>query len=153
LEDGLCGWLDLLHRESARRGSEHALWGHINHGFQTGALTEQARERFGTLYRSFHGSLTTEVDRTARAIYEDLQKKPALLYTLRGSKFAIDAAAIAGTIATAGHNLWLDFLLVPLVASFTHQLVELLGKSVVDAHRESARQRQGALMHRELAGP
>ena len=47
----------------------------------------------------------------------------------------------------------LAFILVPLVASLTHQLVELLGRQVVDSQREQARQRQQALMHQHLSAP
>src|SRR5439155_1232034 len=36
LEEALTGWLDLLHRESARRSSEHPLWAHLSQGFQNG---------------------------------------------------------------------------------------------------------------------
>jgi hypothetical protein len=92
------------------------------------------------------------VDRTARAIYEQLEKTPAVLNTLRGGKFALDVAAIGGTLAAGGIN-WHDFILVPLVASLTHQLVELLGKSVVDAQREQTRERQQALMKQHLSVP
>ncbi len=153
LEEALSGWLDLLHRESARRVGEHPLWGHINQGFHSGQFPEAARQAFASEYRSFQAGLNLEVERTARAIYEQLEKKPVLLNTLRGSKFALDAAAIGGTIATAGQNIWLDIILVPLVASVTHQLVELMGKSVVESQREQTRLRQQELMHQHLAAP
>jgi hypothetical protein len=42
---------------------------------------------------------------------------------------------------------------VPLVASLTHQLVELLGKTVVDAQREQTRERQQTLMKQHLSVP
>jgi hypothetical protein len=152
LDEAMKGWLDMLHREAARRGSEHRLWEHINKGFQSGAFPSAAREKFGQLYRDFQASLTVEVDRTARSIYEALQKKPVLLNSLRGGKLAIDVAAIGGTIWAGGPGLW-DFVLVPLVASLTHQLVEILGKSVVDSQREQARQRQQTLLQQHLAVP
>jgi hypothetical protein len=153
LEESLSGWLDLLHRESARRGGEHPLWDHINQGFQSGQFPDAARQTFASEYRSFQAGLTMEVERTARAIYEQLEKKPVLLNTLRGSKFALDAAAITGTVVTAGQNFWLDIILVPVVASVTHQLVELMGKSVVESQREQTRLRQQELMHQHLAAP
>ncbi len=152
LEDALGGWIDLLRKEAARHADEHGLWAHVEAGFHDGGLAERIRERFGLNYRNFQTGLTTEVDRTARAIYEELEKKPAVLNTLRGSKFALDAAAIGGTLAAGGIN-WHDFILVPLVASLTHQLVELLGKTVVDAQREQTRERQQALMKQHLSAP
>jgi hypothetical protein len=151
LEEALNGWIDLLRKEAARHAGEHPLWAHVAQGFHGGGLAEQSRERFGQLYRSFQASLAVEVDRTARGIYEELEKRPGVLNTLRGSKFALDAVAIAGTIA-AGPG-WHDFILVPLVASITHQLVELLGKQVVDSAREETRDRQRELMKQHLSGP
>jgi hypothetical protein len=152
LEDALNGWIDLLRKEAARQGDDHALWAHVAEGFHDGGLAERIREGFQQNYRNFQTGLTAEVDRTARSLYEQLEKTPAVLNTLRGSKFALDMAAIGGTLA-AGGITWHDFILVPLVASLTHQLVELLGRSVVDAQREQTRERQQALMKQHLSAP
>jgi hypothetical protein len=152
LEDALNGWIDLLRKEAARHADDHGLWAHVEAGFHDGGLAERIRERFGQNYRNFQTGLTAEVDRTARAIYEQLEKTPALLNTLRGSKFALDTAAIGGTLVAGGIN-WHDIILVPLAASLTHQLVELLGKSVVETQREQTRERQQALMKQHLSVP
>jgi hypothetical protein len=156
LEQALAGWLDLLRKEAARRSQGHAVWAHIEQGFSSG-LDQQARERFEQGVRGFRLSLADEVDRTARAIYEELEKSPALLNTLRGSKLALDVAGIAGAVvagATGGFILnWHDFILVPLAAAVTHQLVELLGKGYVDTQREQARARQQALVSHYISGP
>ena len=74
-----------------------------------------------------------------------------LLNSIRSGKLAIDLAAIGGTVA-AGPG-WHDFILVPLVASLTHQLVELLGKQVIDAQREQTRHRQQELLRELLSTP
>ncbi len=151
LEEATSAWLDLLRRESARRAGEHALWAHISQGFASGALGEKAHEQFLHDYRQFQLGLTSVVHQTAQAIYTELGKNPVLLNTMRGGKLAFDAAAIAGTIA-AGPG-WQDFILVPLVASLTHQLVELLGKQVIDAQREQTRQRQQELLRQLFSSP
>ena len=91
--------------------------------------------------------------RTARAIYEQLEQNPAVLNTLRGGKFALDVGAISGTLLMGGHNIALDIILVPLVTSLTHQLVELLGRQVVENQREQTRHRQQALMVQHLSAP
>src|SRR5215471_3772802 len=152
LEESFAGWLDLLRKEAVRRGPSHALWEYVEKGFGTG-LTDSAKERFEQGLRAFQLAQGDEVDRTARAIYEELEKNPAKLNTLRGVKLTIDLGAIGGAIATAGHTWALDFLLVPLAASITHQLVELLGKQYVDNQREMARQRQAALMAQYVSNP
>src|SRR5262249_26271336 len=114
--------------------------------------TEQAQEQFQSAYRNFQVNLAQEVERTARNIYEQLQKKPATLYSIRGIKLAFDLGTIGATVAAGGIH-WHDVTLVPLVASLTHQLVELLGKQVVDAEREATRQRQQALFRQYLSTP
>ncbi len=152
LEEALAGWLDLLRKEAARRAGTHPVWAHIEQGFANG-LADLARERFQQGFRSFRLGLAEEVDRTARAIYEELEKSPAVLNTLRGSKFTLDAGAIVAAVATGGQHWALDFVLVPLAASVTHQLVELLGKQYVDAQREFTRNRQQALVSQYLSAP
>ena len=152
LEDALTGWVDGLRKEAARQANVHPLWLHIAQGFSSGGLTELTRERFGQGFRAFQMALADETDRTARAIYEQLEKNPAMLNTLRGSKFALDAAAIGGVIATGGIGLH-DLILVPLAASLSHQLIELMGKQYVDNQRELTRQRQQALMGQYISGP
>jgi hypothetical protein len=152
LEEALNGWIDLLRKEAARHAGAHPLWAHVAQGFHDGGLAERTREQFQQGYRAFQAGIRVEVDRTARAIYEELEKRPGVLNALRGSKFALDMAAIAGTVVAGGIS-WHDFILVPIVASLTHQLVELLGRQVVDAQREQTRERQQALMKQYVSGP
>ena len=78
------------------------------------------------------------MERTARAIYEDLQKNPMALNVLRGTKFTLEVAAITGAVLHAGITPW-DIVWVPLSAAITQQIVELLGKSYVESQREQAR--------------
>jgi hypothetical protein len=93
------------------------------------------------------------VDRTARAIYEELEKTPSALNTLRGSKLALDAGAIGATALTLLAHPWLDIIMVPLVASVTQGLVEFLGKQYVDSQREHTRGRMQLLMVQTLSAP
>lgn len=152
LEGALTGWLDHLRKEAARHAATHPLWAHINRGFEAG-LNDMARERFNQGFRAFQLGMSDEVDRTARAIYEELEKKPAVLNTLRGGKFVMDVSAIVAAVVTAGMNWGVDFLLVPLAASVTHELVELLGAQYVDSQREFARNRQQAMVSQYISGP
>jgi len=92
------------------------------------------------------------VERTARAIYEDLEKNPVALNTLRGTKFAMEIAAIASAVAMGGISV-LDLIWVPLAASVTQQLVELLGMQYVENQREQTRARQQALVTQYISGP
>jgi 50S ribosome-binding GTPase len=152
LDEDLAGWLDMLHKEAAHRGGSHQLWRHITQGFQSGTLPDGARERLEQGFRTFQVGLHAEIEHTARSLFEELAKKPVLLNTLRSGKLALDVAALGGTLALGPLN-WHQVILVPLVASLTHQLVELLGWQVVDAQREATRQRQRALMVENVAKP
>ena len=151
LEAALSGWLDMLRKEAARRNKEHDLWEHLELGFSKG-LADQARERFQTSFRNFQLSLADEVDRTARAIYEELEKSPMLLNTLRTGSFALDVAAIVGAFVV-GHIGVQDFVLVPLMASLKQQIVELLGRQYVDSQREQIRMKQQLLETQYISGP
>jgi hypothetical protein len=155
LEEALAGWLDLLRKEAARRAGTHPLWQHIADGFSGGQLPDVARNCFQQGFRSYQLSETEEVEHTARAIYEDLEKNPALLNTLRGGKLALDVAAITAGVAGGilGGHIWLDLILVPLSTSLSHQLVELFGKAYVENQREQARQRQLGLMTQHISTP
>src|SRR5262249_10945177 len=103
LEGALNGWLDFLRKEAARRATGHPLWTHVAQGFSAG-LADSVKESFDKNLRAFQLSMADEVERTARSIYEDLEKNPVALNTLRGTKFALEVAAIAGTIAAGGIN-------------------------------------------------
>jgi hypothetical protein len=151
LNGALEAWLGLLRKEAVRRSDGHSLWSHVEQGFEAG-LAEQARERFRQGVRSFQLSLAEEIDRTARAIYEELERSPVMLNTLRGGNFALDVAAIAGAL-TIGHIGVQDFILVPLLASLKQQVIELLGRQYVDAQREQIRSRQQLLITEYVSGP
>jgi hypothetical protein len=151
LDAALAGWLDQLRAEALRRSAQHPLWAHVADGFEHG-LGEQARERFANGMKSFQLGLHDEVERTARAIYEELEKSPTQLATLRGSKFAFDVMAIAGSVALGGFGLH-DLILVPLAASVSHQLVEWMGAAYVDSQREATRDRQQALVTKHISDP
>ncbi len=152
LEQALTGWIDQLRKEAARQAATHQLWAHVANGFASAGLADQIRDRFQQGYRTYQMSLSTETERTARAIYEQLEQRPAMLNTLRGVKFGIDALAIMAALMAPG-PLWSDLLLVPVATSVSHQLVELLGKGYVDSQRELTRQRQMGLLTENISGP
>src|SRR5205807_4703571 len=133
-----------VRKEATRRTDTNPLWQHVHKGLRTG-LVDQARDKFEQGVRGFQLGLADEVERTARAIYEDLERNPVALNTLRGTKFAMEIAAI-GTALAAGGITVMDFIWVPLAASVTQHLVELLGKQYVENQREQTRARQQALV-------
>lgn len=151
LDRALAAWLDQLRAESLRRSKQHPLWEHVAEGFDRG-LGDQARERFRQGLQSFQAGLNDEVEKTARAIYEELEKSPNQLALLRGSKLAVDLAAIGGSLVVGTIGLH-DLIIVPLAASVSHQLVEWMGAAYVDSQREATRKRQQALVAKHLSEP
>lgn len=151
MQAALKGWLNMLHKEAVRRADSHPVWAHIEKGFATG-LADLAGERFQEGFRTFQLRLADEVERTARAIYEELEKKPLVLNTLRSGNFALDVAAIAGAF-TIGHLGVQDFVLVPLLASLKQVIVEQLGKQYVENQREQIRTRQQMLVTQYVSSP
>src|SRR5207302_8840941 len=101
MDQALSGWVDHLRKEAVRRASSHPVWAHINAGFSTG-LGDLVRDRFEQGFRNFQLGMADEVDRTARAIYEELQKNPFALNVLRGTKFTLEVASITGAVWSLG---------------------------------------------------
>jgi hypothetical protein len=151
LNAGLDAWLDQLRAEALRRSAQHPLWKHVADGFDE-HLGDRVREKVQSGFRSLQAGLSDEVERTARAIYEELEKSPGRLATLRGSKLALDVTSI-GAALVVGHIGLQDLVLVPLSASVAHQLVEWLGAAYVETQREQTRDRQQALVVKHLAEP
>ena len=151
LDAALRGWIDTLRKDAALKRDQHPLWQHLHEGFQQ-SLGDRCREKFDKLADDFHASLTVEVERTARAILEDLEKSPVALNTLRGSKFALDVAAVVGGVFLGGLTP-ISVVLVPLAASVSQYLVDLLGENYVAMRREETRSRQLALFNQQLAFP
>jgi len=151
LEAALRAWVDELRKAAAYRKDDHPLWKYLNDGFQKG-LGAQAGERFNQLASVFQTSLTDEVERTARDILGDLENNPVALNTLRGTKFALDLGAVIGGVALGGFTP-LSVFLVPLGASVTQYLVDLLGENYVTVRREETRMRQQTLFNQQLAQP
>jgi len=152
LEGALAAWSDGLRREAAGKAEGHPLWKHVNEGFRQG-LDRELKQRFEGSVGGFQASLHQEVDRCARAIYEDLQTSPVALNTLRGAKFSLQIAAIVMPFFTLGFSNVLNFILVPLSAAVTGQLVELLGSRYVEYRREETRSRQAAMMSAQVSTP
>jgi len=149
---GFQGWLDRLRRETLQQDEHHPVWKALRGGFHEGRddpLQHQLRRRC----EEFSLKQSAETEATARAIYEDLEKDPTALNTLRGLKFSLDAASLTTAILTAGAHLLLYPFLLPIAAAVTQGLTEVLGKKYVDSQREKARERQKALFEQTLAKP
>lgn len=159
LEGSMSGWIDHLRKEAVRKASTHPLWQHVQQGFNTG-LDATIKERFNEAFRGFQISMGDEVERTARAIYEDLEKNPTALAAFRGTKFTLEVGTILGSVGVVVGTWGIGLPVVaaaaamaPLSASVIQMLTEFFGRQYVDFHRELARQRQEALVQHHLSTP
>ena len=151
LTASLAGWLDKLQAEALHRAGTHPVWKQIAVRFDS-EFAPQARERFGHDFRSFELKETDELDRAGRALVEGLEKNPALLHSLRGGKFALDLAVIAGVLYFTWPPGW-SLLLIPVGLSATHQAAELMVRGVVENARSRVRSRREDLVTDTLTGP
>ena len=152
LDGALGGWVDLLRKEAARKAPVHPLWQHVHQGFNTG-LADAIKDRFNESFRGFQISLGDEIERTARDIYEDLEKHPAALNAFRGTKFGLEVAGIIAAATLAIHGGVAFLLLMPLSSSVMQMLTDFFGKQYVDFHREQTRSRQQALVTQQISAP
>lgn len=154
LDAALLAWLDHLQTEARKKTGSHALWKQITHGFDAG-LAMQARERYQQEYRSYELKQTDEIEQAGRELTENLEKNSTLLNSLRGGKAAIDLVVIISIVTvswTWPPNAWL-LLLLPLGVSLTHQIEELVVRSIVEAGRLRVRHRRESLVSEALTTP
>lgn len=151
LDGAFAAWVDQIRATALANQKRHPLWSQVASGFETN-LAGQLREKYETGIREFRAGQRDEIDATARAIYEDLEKSPNALATLRGSKFALDVGAIVGSLAMGGISVY-DVIWVPLAAAISQQLVEWMGAGYVELQRDKARQRQQELVSRYISQP
>ncbi len=84
----------------------------------------------------YHTEFQSEIDQSARQLYEHLQEHPVLLNGLRATRLTTDAAAVAITLHAGGIGVH-DLLIAPAMLSFTSYLTEsALGGQV---HRVEAK--------------
>jgi len=151
LTASLTGWLDTLHATALRRSNSHAVWKQIAIRFDT-ELGPQARERFNQELRNFELKETDELEQAGRKLVEGLEKRPALLYSLRGGKFALDVVVIGSIVYATWPPGWY-LLLIPVAVSATHQATELSIRGVAEGARARVRHQRENLVSGVLTAP
>jgi hypothetical protein len=151
LTASLAGWLDKLQAEALRRSEAHPLWKQVALRFDS-ELAPQVRDRFNLELRALELKETTEVEDAGRGLVEGLTSKPALLYTLRGGKFAVDLAILGGVVYFTWPPGW-SLLLIPIGVSATHQATELGVRAVVERARTRVRGHREGLLSEALTTP
>lgn len=151
LNDALKGWLDGLQAEALRKAGTHALWKQVGVRFES-EVGPQARDRFATDLRTFEMKETNDLEDAGKALVAGVENNPALLYTLRGGKFALDVAIVASVVYFAWPPGW-ELLLAPLGVSASHQFTEMVVRGVAEGARTRVRTHREELMRDTLTEP
>ena len=151
LTGALAGWLDGLHAEALRKAGGHTFWKQLAVRFDA-ELGPQARDRFATELRTFELKESEDLEQAGQALVAGLEQNPALLYTLRGGKFAADLAIIGGIVYLTWPPGWL-LLLIPLGVSATHQFAEVATRGVAEGARQRVRSHRERLVTGSLSAP
>jgi hypothetical protein len=153
LHDSLKGWLDSLQTEALRKAGTHPLWKQIAVRFDSD-LAPQVRDRFATEFRTFELKESEDLEEAGRALVAGVENNPALLYTLRGGKFALDLVIIGAVAygAWAWGSAWY-LLLAPFGVSATHQFTEIATRGVAEGALTRVRAHRESLVTSSLSAP
>ena len=152
LSAALTGWLDRLQAEALKRAGAHPIWKSVAHGFDAG-LAAQARDRFQQEFRTFEMKETDELERAGRELVGRVEHSPALLYTLRGGKLALDLVVVGTVVYLTWVPSWYHLLLIPVSVSATHQGAELAVRGAAETARMRIRHERETLLSTTLTGP
>ncbi len=117
--------LTSLERDAARRCDPatlgHAVWRAIAKRLEQ--QTARLRQGFESAARQQREDFAPVIHAAANQLYETLQKRPAMLNTLRAARATTDVAAIALAIKTGGLGIN-DLLFAPAMFALTSMLTE-----------------------------
>ncbi len=106
-------------------------------------------KNFEETVHQYNDAFKPEIQAAANKLYEQLQKKPALLNTLRAARVTTDAAAIALALKSGGLGLH-DFFVAPAMVAFTSILTESALGSYMTSVASDLRKRQLAFVKQEV---
>ena len=129
--------LALAKREA--EGSAQEWWNDIAE--QLRASRAELQAPFAAGLKDYLASFHTEVDNTARDLYERLEERPMVLNSLRATRFTTDAAALALALHTGGIGIQ-DFVIAPATLAVTSILTESALGHYVDRAADQLKRRQ-----------
>ena len=117
--------LTTLEREAARRTDPTSPAGAVWHAIlqQLQQHDERLRATYQEAVRTQRTAFAPRIGEAANRLYELLQKRPAVLNTLRAARATTDVAAIAVAVKTAGLGIN-DLLFAPAMLSLSSMLTE-----------------------------
>ncbi len=136
-------WLHTLRSEAqiqAERG-EHPAWPAIARKLSDYDYIMDLARKVGTAYLEYRQEMDAITDKRARALYEVVQKNPALLHSLRGLKLVLDAGTTSLIVASHGLN-WTDAIVGPLVIPVQRLLLEFGVERYMDVQKAKLKEEQ-----------
>ena len=132
MTEALANTLLNLQSEVQQAGSsadpgQNIWWQALNTQFQS--RREDIKNSATTLIEELQPNFEPEIEAAANRLYEDLQKQPATLNSLRAARVTTDAAALVLALHTGGLSAS-DLVLAPALLSLT----SLLAESAVGQH-------------------
>lgn len=108
--------------------TSQAWWGDL--GLMLRSLQKEFDAQLQSALAGYTDSFQTEIDQTARALYQRLESRPVVLNSLRATRITTDAAALALALHSGGIGIQ-DFVIAPATLSLTSMLTEgALGRYV-----------------------
>lgn len=136
-------WLQALRNEAqilAER-REHPAWAAIVQQLSNYQFVTDLAQRIGSAYVDYRERMDAITSERARALYETIRGKPALLHTLRTVKLGLDAGTTSLVIASHGLN-WTDAVIGPLVIPVQRLLLEYGLERYMDVQKARLKQEQ-----------
>lgn len=107
--------------DNAEQGNQRLWWKEFS------SLLRRQRQAilqdFSTAAKNYHVSFQQDVEKTAQRLYHKLQEQPMVLNSLRATRVATDAAAIALTLHMGGIGVH-DLIFAPAMLTVTSLLAE-----------------------------
>jgi hypothetical protein len=143
-------WIDALKAEAqglaGRERDPH--WGEIEQQLSSPEFLHHYGDALGAAYHGYRRRMDEITTERARALYELIRKRPALLNTLRGVKVTLDVGTTALIVSSGGLN-WTDAVIGPLVAPVQRLILEFGLDQYMSAQKSQLKQDQLAAL-REL---
>jgi hypothetical protein len=118
-------WIEALRAEAQAlcERENHSAWPQIQERLASAEFLETYGDALGAAYQGYRARMDQLTTDRARALYELIKAKPALVNTLRGLKVTLDVGTTALIVSSGGLN-WTDAVIAPLVAPGQRLILE-----------------------------
>ncbi len=109
----------------------------------------EIEQHFAQAVTDYQQEFQPEIERSARSLYEQLEKQPATLNSLRAARVTTDAAAVVLAVKSGGLSLH-DLIVAPAMLSLTSMLTESTLGRYMDKVAAELKERQLEMVSSKL---